>query len=137
MKKIATLFFLLFVLFGFSACSNNSGSDDEEEILYKVEAGVISKETYNSAMSKITTWTYVDYSKISSLRLYLYNNTVSDHEVKTGIKLSEIKDFLISHGMSTYETNQEIEVLKAIGNDIAFFETTYGSDKKSWMYATK
>ena len=42
--------------------------------------------------------------------LYLYNNTISDHEVQTNVSLSEIKDFLLAKGMSNYEAESEINV---------------------------
>ena len=82
--------------------------------------GVISQSTYNTALSKISYWGEVSYSNIASLRLYLYNNTISDHEVQTNVSLSEIKDFLLSKGMSNYEAESEINVLKTVGNDIVF-----------------
>ena len=49
-------------------------------------------------------------SVIALLRLYLYNNTISDHEVQTNVSLSEIKDFLLLKGMSNYEAESEINV---------------------------
>ena len=49
-------------------------------------------------------------SVIALLRLYLYNNTISDHEVQTNVSLIEIKDFLLLKGMSNYEAESEINV---------------------------
>ena len=49
-------------------------------------------------------------SVIASLGLYLYNNTISDHEVQTNVSLSEIKDFLLLKGISNYEAESEINV---------------------------
>ena len=51
--------------------------------------------------------------------------------------INEIKEFMLSKGFSNYETENEIRLIKEIGNDIAFFETVYGNDKKAWMYVTK
>ncbi|MBR3605929.1 MAG: hypothetical protein IKL52_07865 [Candidatus Gastranaerophilales bacterium] len=64
-------------------------------------------------------------------------NTISDHEVQTGVTIDEIKDYLLSKGMSNYEANTEIELLKTIGNDILFGEHATDSTKKVWMYVTK
>lgn len=135
-RKIFKMFAVLAFLLCFVGCSDSS-STDEDSATYKIEAGVISNSTYTTAMNKISYWSEFSYSNIASLRLYLYNNTISDHEVQTGITLSEIKDFLLSKGMSNYETNTEIGALKTIGNDIAFFEHATDSSKKIWMYATK
>lgn len=88
-------------------------------------------------MSKILYWSEANYSNIASLRLYLYNNTISDHEVQTGVTIDEIKDFLLSKGMSNYEANTEIELLKTIGNNILFGEHATDTTKKVWMYVTK
>lgn len=88
-------------------------------------------------MSKISYWSEANYSNIASLRLYLYNNTISDHEVQTGVTIDEIKDFLLSKGMSNYEANTEIELLKTIGNNILFGEHATDTTKKVWMYVTK
>lgn len=88
-------------------------------------------------MSRISGWSEVSYANIASLRLYLYNNTISDHEILTGVSIEEIKDFLLSRGMSNYEANSEIELLKTIGNDIVFAEHATDSTKKVWMYSTK
>ena len=134
-KLLAPLISLLLVS-AFIGCSDSS-SEDEDSTTYKVEVGVISNSTYTTAMNKISYWSEVSYSNIASLRLYLYNNTISDHEVETGVSLSEIKDFLLSKGMSNYEANSEIEGLKNIGNDIVFGEHATDSSKKIWMYATK
>lgn len=134
-RKIIGIVCLVTVLFAFIGCSNPASSDDSTT--YKVEVGVISNSTYNTALSKISYWSEVSYSNIASLRLYLYNNTISDHGIQTNVSISEIKDFLLSKGMSNYEAKSEIEVLKTIGNDIVFCEHATDSNKKVWMYATK
>ena len=51
---------------------------------------------------------------MASLRLYLYNNTLSDHEIQTGITIEEIRDFLLSKGFSNYEVSNEIDLLKKL-----------------------
>ena len=109
-RKLFVLLAIAGICFGIMSCSNPSSSDDYTT--YKVEVGVISQSTYNTALSKISYWGEVSYSNIASLRLYLYNNTISDHEVQTNVSLSEIKDFLLSKGMSNYEVESEINVLK-------------------------
>ena len=134
-RKLFVLLAIAGICFGIMSCSNPSSSDDYTT--YKVEVGVISQSTYNTALSKISYWGEVSYSNIASLRLYLYNNTISDHEVQTNVSLSEIKDFLLSKGMSNYEAESEINVLKTVGNDIVFGEHATDSSKKVWIYATK
>lgn len=135
-RKIIGLLVCAIVFICCIGCSNESDSD-EDSATYKVEVGVVSNATYTTAMNTIAYWSEVSYANIASLRLYLYNNTISDHEVQTGISLSEIKDFLLSKGMSNYETNSEIDVLKNIGNDIVFCEHATDTTKKVWLYATK
>lgn len=135
-RKTIYLFVFISVLICMSSCSNPASSS-EDSITYKVEVGVISNSTYTTAMNRISNWTELTYSNISSLRLYLYNNTISDHAIQTGITRNEIRDFMSQKGFSNYEVEQEMELLKQIGNDIAFFETIYGNDKKAWMYITK
>ena len=135
-KLLGLLTVICIISLSFTGCSNSSSSDDDYTT-YKVEVGVVSNSTYNTALSKISYWSEVNYSNIASLRLYLYNNTISDHEVQTGVTIDEIKDFLLSKGMSNYEANTEIETLKTIGNDIVFGEHATDSTKKVWMYATK
>ena len=134
-KKFIGLVSIVGILICFASCSNPAASEDNTT--YKIEVGVVSNSTYNTALSKITYWSEVSYSNIASLRLYLYNNTISDHEVQTGVTIDEIRDFLLSKGMSNYEANTEIETLKTIGNDIVFGEHATDSTKKVWMYATK
>lgn len=134
-KKLFGLISIVGILIFFGSCSNPSSSDDFTT--YKVEVGVVSNSTYNTALREISYWSKATYSNIASLRLYLYNNTISDHEVQTGVTIDEIKDFLLSKGMSNYEANTEIEMLKTIGNDILFGEHATDSTKKVWMYVTK
>ena len=135
MKRRIIFFTLFTICICFIGC-NNSLSDEVPQT-YKVEIGVIANSTYNNAMSRISGWSEVSYANIASLRLYLYNNTISDHEILTGVSIEEIKDFLLSRGMSNYEANSEIELLKTIGNDIVFAEHATDSTKKVWMYSTK
>ena len=134
-RKSIVLFAIIISLVGVMSCSNSVSSD--EDTTYKVEIGVIANSTYNTALNKISNWSAVNYANIASLRLYLYNNTISDHGIQTGITLSEITEFLLSKGLSKYETDKEIEVLKTFGNDIIFGEYAFDSNKKVWMYITK
>ena len=136
-RKIISVFTIFVVLICFLGCSNLSSSSTEDNTTYKVEVGVITNSTYTTAMNRISNWTELSYSNIASLRNYLYNNTISDHAIETGITINEIKEFMLSKGFSNYETENEIKLIKEIGNDIAFFETVYGNDKKAWMYVTK
>lgn len=134
MKRRLLFLVLLTISICLIGCSN---SLSEEPTTYKIEIGVISNSTYNDAMTRISNWSEASYSNIASLRLYLYNNTISDHEVQTGVSIGEIREFLLSRGMSNYETNSEIELLKTVGNDIVFAEQATDSTKKVWIYATK
>lgn len=135
-KKLLVLFTIIgIVSLSFTSCSNSASENDYT--IYKVETGVISNSTYNSAMDEISYWSEVNYNSIASLRLYLYNNTLSNHEIHNGITIDEIKEFLLSHGLSNHEVSTEISGLKQLGNDIVFFETTLGNDKKIWMYVTE
>lgn len=136
MKRKITALFVIISLIGFISCSNQTSSD-EDYTTYKVEVGVISNSTYSVAMNTIHGWTEVTYSNIATLRLYLYDNTISDHAIQTGITLSEIREFLLSKDFSNQEANTEIEGLKTIGNDILFFEYALDSNKTFWMYITK
>ena len=136
-RKIISVFTIFIVLICFLGCSNPSSSSTEDNTTYKIEVGVITNSTYTTATNRISNWTELSYSNIASLRNYLYNNTISDHAIETGITINEIKEFMLSKGFSNYETENEIRLIKEIGNDIAFFETVYGNDKKAWMYVTK
>ena len=135
-RNLLGLFTIIWIVsLGFIGCSDSSSDDDYTT--YKAEVGVISNSTYDAAMTKISYWNDFTYSNVASLRLYLYNNTLSDHEIQTGITLEEIRDFLLSKGFSNYEVSNEIDLLKKVGNDIAFFEHATDSSKKVWMYVTK
>lgn len=136
-RKIISVFTIFIVLICFLGCSNPSSSSTEDNTTYKIEVGVITNSTYTTATNRISNWTELSYSNIASLRNYLYNNTISDHAIETGITINEIKEFMLSKGFSNYETENEIKLIKEIGNDITFFETVYGNDKKAWMYVTK
>ena len=134
-RKIMLLTITAFLLTVIS-CSIPSIIPTEE--LYKVEAGVITNQTYKTAMNMTTNYTELSYSEIASIRSYLYNNTIlSSHEVITDVTTKEIKDFLLSHNSSNYETECIIKSLKEVGNSIVFFEYAYDDGKKVWVYATK
>ncbi|QTQ13376.1 hypothetical protein HRQ91_02300 [Treponema parvum] len=134
-RKVVVLFAIIISLVGFISCSDPSSSEDNT--IYKVEVGAVSNSTYNTAINKISNWSEVNYMNIASLRLYLFNNTISDYGSQTGITLSEIREFLLSHGFSNYKTNIQIENLKTVGNNIIFFYHAYDSNKTIWMYITK
>ena len=135
-RKFLGLFTIIWIVsLGFIGCSDSSSDDDYTT--YKAEVGVISNSTYNKAVTKISYWNDFTYSNVASLRLYLYNNTLSDHEIQTGITIEEIRDFLLSKDFSNYEVSNEIDLLKKVGNDIAFFEHATDSSKKARMYVTK
>ena len=139
-RKIILGFVIFMILTCFLGCSNPSANPTEEHEfqLYKVETGLITNQTYKAAMNMASNWTELSYSKIASVRGYLYDNTIpSSHEIITGVSLNEIKDFLLSHNSSNYEAECIIENLKEVGNNIVFFEYAYDDDKKVWVYATK
>ena len=69
-KKFIGLVSIVGILICFASCSNPASSEDNTT--YKIEVGVVSNSTYNTALSKITYWSEVSYSNIASLRLYLY-----------------------------------------------------------------
>lgn len=129
----------MIVLICFFSCSNTSSisTEDYGVQLYKVEMGVITNSTYRTACSRIQNWTEITYSKIASIRNYLYDNTISDHAIETGVTINEIKEFMISHSFSNYETENEIKFIKENRNDIVFLEYRYGNDKKVWVYITE
>ena len=138
-RKIILGFVVFMILTCFLGCSNPSNIPTEEHKtqLYKVEFGIITNQTYRTANSIASNWTELSYSKVASLRNYLYDNTISDYEVTTGITLNEIKAFLLQHSASNYEAESIIETIKENGNYIVFFRCAYGDDKKCWAYATK
>lgn len=138
-RKYFYIFFISFILAVFIGCSNadDDSSDSSGNITYKVEAGVISNETYYSALNQIASITTPSYYAVSSVRLYLMNNTISNHEIQNNVSLEEIRSFMLSKGFSNYEASSEIEFLKTYGNNIAFFTHATDSSKKVWMYVTK
>lgn len=138
-RKIILGFVIFMILTCFLGCSNPSAIPAEEHKvqLYKVESGLITNQTYKAAMNTASSWTELSYSKIASVRGYLYDNTISDHEIITDVTLSEIKEFLLQHSASNYETECYIKSLKEVGNLIVFFECAYDDDKLYWAYATK
>ena len=138
-RKIILGFVVFMILTCFLGCSNPSNIPTEEHKiqLYKVEFGIITNQTYKTAMNTSSSWTELSYSKVASLRNYLYDNTISDYEVTTDVTTKEIKDFLLQHSASNYEAESIIETIKENGNYIVFFRCAYGDDKKCWAYATK
>ena len=134
-RKIIFGFIIFMILTLFLSCNNPSTIPTED--FYKIEAGVITNQTYRTANSTASNWTELSYSKVASLRNYLYDNTISDYEVTTGVTLNEIKAFLLQHSASNYEAESIIETIKENGNYIVFFRCAYGDDKKVWAYATK
>ena len=138
-RKIILGFVVFMILTCFLGCSNPSTIPTEEHKtqLYKVEFGIITNQTYRTANSTASNWTELSYSKVASLRNYLYDNTISDYEVTTGVTLNEIKAFLLQHSASNYEAESIIETIKENGNSIVFFEYAYDDGKKVWAYATK
>ena len=135
MKKIFPLFFIIALFLCVLTGCDDSASSSEE--IYKVEIGVIAKETFNTAMNRINNLTDVNYNEISSIRNYLYQNTLSNHEIKNGVSSIDIEEFLKSKGYSNYETSTEMKFLERNGNDIVFFEHATDADKRIWMYITK
>ena len=138
-RKIVLGFVVFMILTCFLGCSNPSTIPTEEHKtqLYKVEFGIITNQTYRTANNTASNWTELSYSKVASLRNYLYDNTISDYEVTTGVTLNEIKAFLLQHSASNYEAESIIETIKEVGNSIVFFEYAYDDGKKIWAYATK
>ena len=135
-RKIILGFVVFMILTCFLGCSNPSNIPTED--FYKIEAGVITNQTYKAAMNMASSYTELSYSENASIRRYLYNNTIpSSHEVITDVTTKEIKDFLLSHNSSNYETEYIIKSLKEVGNSIVFFEYVYDDGKKVWVYATK
>ena len=89
----------------------------QNQALHELNGGVkpaffifIKKEIVLYGYPHWVAWFSSIKSVIASLGLYLFNNTISDHEVKTKVSLSEIKDFLLAKGMSNYEAESEINV---------------------------
>ena len=134
-RKIIFGFIIFMILTCFLSCNNPSTIPTED--FYKIEAGVITNQTYKAAMNMASSYTELSYSKVASLRNYLYDNTISDYEVTTGVTTKEIKDFLLQHSASNYEAESIIETIKENGNYIVFFEYAYDDGKKVWAYATK
>ncbi len=141
MKKIISVFASLLALICFFSCSNPSSIQTEDTSyrvkLYRVECGVITKSTYNTALNIVSKWDNFSYSNCASLRSYLLHNTISDYTNVNDVTIDEIKRGLKSKGMSTREVENEIKVIKEIGNEIIFFNTIYGDDKKGWIYITE
>lgn len=141
-RKIMLGFAIFLILTCFLSCSNpqipSVPTEEHKVQLYKVEFGLITKQIYKDANNIASNWTELSYSKIASLRGYLYDNTISSsYEIITDVTLNEIKEFLLQHNSSNYEAELIIETIKENGNYIVFFSTVYGDDKIAWAYATK
>ena len=135
MKKIFPLSFIIALLLCILTGCDDSASSSEE--IYKVEIGAVSKDTYNTAMNRIQNLTEVNYNEIYSIRNYLYQNTLSNHEIKNGVSSIDIEELMKSRGYSNYETSTEMKFLERNGNDIIFFEHATDANKRVWMYITK
>ena len=92
MKKIFPLFFIIALLLCILTGCDDSASSSEE--IYKVEIGAVSKDTYNTAMNRIQNLTEVNYNEIYSIRNYLYQNTLSNHEIKNGVSSIDIEELM-------------------------------------------
>lgn len=133
MKRKLFLIFTIFVILNlFFGCSNPSTPTSREGRAYKIETGVITFDVYRTAYNQTQNWTEQSYSNIASLRDYLYENTLSDYEVKM-VSINEIEEFMRAHGSSTSEIESEIRFLKENGNNYRF----YTNNKFIWMYVTK
>lgn len=138
MKKFYLSLITIFLLaFNFVGCSNPSNSPPTTT--YKIEVGVVSNSTYNTAWSMATSYgANITHDKLKTIRDYLYQNTTSNYDNSTkGVTKDEIRDFLTQHGMTTVQANAEIACLETLGNDIAFFEYAYLYSSTVWMYAEK
>ena len=138
MKKFFITFITSLVFaFSFIGCSNPSNSTPTTT--YKIEIGVVSNSTYTTAFSMASSYgANITHENMKTIRDYLYQNTTSNYDNSTkGVTKDEIRDFLTQHGMTTVQANAEIACLETLGNDIAFFEYTYSSSSKVWMYAKK
>jgi len=135
MKKIFSLFFFLALfLCALTGCDDSVSSSEE---FYNIETGVVSEETYNTAMSKIQNTIIINYSEVYSTRNYLYQNTLSNHETQTGVSSVDIQEFMASRGFSNSQITTEMNFLKKNGNDILFFHHAIDASKMYWMYITK
>ena len=91
-RKFLGLFTIIWTLsVGFIGGSDSSSDDDYTT--YNVEVVVISNATYNKAVTKISYWNDFTYSNVASLRLYLYNNTLSDLKSKQELRLKKSEIF--------------------------------------------
>ena len=137
MKKFIYLILATICLaLNFTSCSNDSSSS---EGTYRIEMGVVSNSTYETAFSMAQSYgANITHSNIKSIRDYLYQNTTSNYDNSTrGVSIDEIRNFLIQKGFTTVQANAEIAAMETLGNDIAFFEYAYSSSSKVWMYAEK
>jgi len=133
MKKLFSFIILALCLCFFTSCDDSTSSN---EVIYKIEIGTISKDTYNTAMDRIQNLTDIDYTEINSIRNYLYQNTLSNHEIKNGVSSIDLEEFMKSKGYSNYQASTEMKFLEKCGNDILFFEHATDANKRIWMYIT-
>lgn len=136
-NKILSFWFAIIIAFGVIGCSTPSNSSSEDT--YSIEIGVVSNSIYSTAMSMATSYgVNITHSNMKTIRDYLYLNTISnyDNSVK-GVKKDEIRDFLVSKGLTEVQANAEVAVLETLGNDIVFFYYAYSTESKVWMYAEK
>jgi hypothetical protein len=135
MKKIVSLFFILALfLCVLSGCDDSVSSSEET---YSLETGAISEETFNTAMDRIQNTLIPNYNEVSSVRDYLYQNTLSNYQTQAGVSWDELESFMTSRGFTSKQITTEKNFLKKTGNDILFFEHALEKNKRIWMYITK
>ena len=135
MKKIFSLFFILALfLCVLSGCDDSVSSSEET---YSLETGAILEETFNTAMDRIQNTLIPNYNEVSSVRDYLYQNTLSNYQTQAGVSWDEIESFMTSRGFTSKQITTEKNFLKKNGNDILFFEHALEKNKRIWMYITK
>ena len=135
MKKIFSLFFILALfLCVLSGCDDSVSSSEET---YSLETGAILEETFNTAMDRIQNTLIPNYNEVSSVKDYLYQNTLSNYQTQAGVSWDEIESFMTSRGFTSKQITTEKNFLKKNGNDILFFEHALEKNKRIWMYITK
>jgi hypothetical protein len=87
-------------------------------------------------MDRIQNLTDIDYTEINSIRNYLYQNTLSNHEVKNSVSSIDLEEFMKSRGYSNYQVSTEMMFLEKRGNNILFFEHASDANKRIRMYTT-
>ncbi|MBR6450610.1 MAG: hypothetical protein IKS96_11835 [Fibrobacter sp.] len=135
MKKFCSLLFILSLcLFALAGCDDTTSSKED---YYRMELGAITKETLETAMSKLQNISIISYDAVSEVRNYLYENTLSDHQTYTGVPSSDIEELMSSRGYPSENIAIEMNFLQKNGNDILFFEHGIAPDKRVWIYITK